>query len=92
LILAECKAKVMQFGGALAASPPSDGWALFYDDLVELLLKGQPLEFQASTGIHLDQVKKNTKDYVRLGYTVSEVVHSYGILSQAINEYAQSLH
>jgi signal transduction histidine kinase len=92
LILAECKAKVLVFGGALAASPPSDGWALFYDDLVDLLLRGQPFEFHAEVGLHSEQVQKNAKDYVRLGYTVSEVVHSYGILSQSITEFAQRLH
>jgi signal transduction histidine kinase len=86
-ILAQCEEKVLRFGGALAAHPPALGWAVFYDDLVQKL--DQPGEFTAILVTPSSSTSSYTNEFVAHGYTVSEVVHSYGILSQSISDLAE---
>lgn len=85
-ILAQCEVKVLRFGGALATNAPAPGWSMFYDELVELLMSDAPPELHFASGDHFRD--KFTKDYVRMGYTVSEVVHSYSVISESIHEFA----
>jgi signal transduction histidine kinase len=41
--------------------------------------------------MHTAEAVKHGKEYLRLGYTVSEVVHSYGVVCQAITDFAAKL-
>jgi signal transduction histidine kinase len=91
-ILAQCEQDVLTFGRTKRSSgPPAEGWHLFYDQLIDLLQRDQPFEFHIERGIHTKGAEDHAKEYVRLGYTVSEVVHSYGVICQAITEFAQRL-
>ncbi len=91
-ILAQCEQEILKFGGALRLSRvPTDGWNIFYDELIDLLARDQPFEFHTELGIHTAGAVKRGKEYLRLGYTVSEVVHSYGVICQAITEFAAKL-
>lgn len=71
-------------------SPESErGLPQFYDYLtgeLERASKGQPMAVEADTGP--DTTAKHGKELKRLGYTVSQVVRGYGVLSQAITEVA----
>ncbi len=69
-----------------------EGWGIFFDELIGLMERDQPFEFHAEKGLHTQEAKKQGKEYVRLGYTVSEVVHSYGVICQSITELASKLH
>jgi signal transduction histidine kinase len=84
-ILELCNRRVLQAGGALAGPTSLSGWSLFYDELIEVLLDGQTVSVAEPT--------ENTepKDYVKLGYTISDVVQSYNIVSQSIVEAAKLL-
>jgi len=68
------------------------GMPLFFDQLVEVLAKNKNdvsfLDEQAilaTAGIH-------GKELLRLGYTLSHVVHAYGAICQGITEYASIRH
>jgi signal transduction histidine kinase len=87
-VLSSCEEKVMHFGGALAAHPPSLGWAMFYDDFIEVLEK--PFEFGARSVSPNPSRSVSHADFVVHGYTISEVVQSYGIISQSITQLAQA--
>lgn len=63
------------------------GLPQFYDYLtgeLERAAKGQPKAAEADEGP--DTTAKHGKELKRLGYTVSQVVQGYGVLSQAITE------
>ena len=90
-LLAQCESKVLSFGGALKTPAPAGGWAIFYDELIELLDSDQPCAFHAECCSRSTLTTTNARDYVRLGYTVSEVVQSYRVISEAISEFAQKL-
>ena len=75
---------------ALAGSHPtseqlSQGLPIFYDQLIMVLEKKltaiPPEEMLATAAIH-------GKEYLRLGYSLSHVVHAYGAMCQAITELA----
>ena len=78
---------------ALAALRPVSaelklGLPLFLDQLVDVLGKNQAAvsvsdeqEILVSSGSH-------GKEFLRLGYTLSHVVHAYGAICQAVTEYA----
>ncbi len=91
-ILTVAKTKALETQGTRMTSDAVEaGWGIFYDELVGLLKRDQPFEFHGEKGLHTAEAEKQGKEYLRLGYTVSEVVHSYGILCQAITELATKL-
>lgn len=64
--------------------------AHFYDDLIEVMRHNElssPEKLEASQSIKRS-ARQWGKESLRLGYTLSEVVHGYGALSQAITQYA----
>ncbi len=93
-ILARCEEKVLRFSGALAAHPPAQGWSVFYDDVVKLF--DVPGDFSA-TSVSRSPLLMNVAELkhahasgpVASGYTLAEVVFSYGIISEAIAELAE---
>ncbi|HET6402365.1 MAG TPA: HAMP domain-containing sensor histidine kinase [Candidatus Kapabacteria bacterium] len=91
-ILAQCEQEILSFGGTKQAlGPADDSWHIFYDELIDLLQRDQPFEFHTEKGLHKVEAEKHGKEYLRLGYTVSEVVHSYGVICQAITDFAAKL-
>ncbi|MFI5200792.1 MAG: sensor histidine kinase [Candidatus Kapaibacterium sp.] len=91
-ILNEAKEQALQTQGTrLTSAALEEGWGIFYDELIGLLTRDQPFEFHAEKGLHTIEAEKQGKEYLRLGYTVSEVVHSYGIICQAITSLATQL-
>jgi signal transduction histidine kinase len=91
-ILQEAKEKALDMQGTRVTSAAvEEGWGIFYDELVGLLKRDQPFEFHAEKGLHTLEAEKQGKEYLKLGYTISEVVHSYGIICQAITSLATKL-
>lgn len=75
-------------GGSANHGTVEEGWKVFYDELIGILKLDQPFEFHSERGAHSSMAVKQGKEYVRLGCTISEVVHSYGNICQAITEVA----
>ena len=91
-ILSVAKQKANETQGSRKRSDAvEEGWGIFYDELIGLLSRDQPFEFHAEKGLHTAEAQKQGKEYLRLGYTVSEVVHSYGVLCQAVTALAGKL-
>lgn len=91
-ILAEAKRNAAKTQGArITSSAQQEGWGIFYDELIGLLKRNQPFEIHGEKGLHTVEAEKQGKEYLRLGYTVSEVVHSYGVICQAITSLATTL-
>ncbi len=91
-ILAQCEDAILSFGEQVGTRKPmSGGWHLFYDQLIDLLKRDQPFEFHTERGIYTQDAETHAKEYLRLGYTVSEVVHSYGVICQTITRFADEM-
>jgi signal transduction histidine kinase len=91
-ILAEAKQRASKTQGTrMTSSVQEEGWGIFYDELVGLLKRNQPFESHGEKGLHTVEAEKQGKEYLRLGYTVSEVVHGYGIICQTITSLATTL-
>ena len=92
-ILALCAEKLLRVSGSRTSSLEMDlGLPIFYDELIEILradeeklIAGADL---VSSSIHSDSAIRRGKESLKLGYTVSQVVFSYGALCQSITEYA----
>lgn len=67
------------------------GLPVFYDELVEVLRADEERphspDVVSSESIHAPSAARRGKESLRLGYTISQVVHGYGALCQAITEY-----
>lgn len=90
-ILAVAKKKASESRWArITSDAVEEGWSVFYDDLTSRL---QPEETRPPSSQESDKavLEKRGKDYLRLGYAISEVVQSYSIIYQAITESAISL-
>ncbi|MBC7419850.1 MAG: HAMP domain-containing histidine kinase [Bdellovibrio sp.] len=85
-ILALCEAKTKTLAGLRGDSEQLRlGLPLFYDQLIRVLvekLSEGPPEAMLRTAAH------HGKEYLRLGYSLSHVVHSYGAMCQSITELA----
>src|SRR5665213_388406 len=91
-ILATAKEKANETQGTRERTHAvEEGWGIFFDELIGLMKRDEPFEFHAELGLHKEEAEKQGKEYLRLGYTVSEVVHSYGVLCQAITSLAGKL-
>jgi hypothetical protein len=86
-IIKECRAKV-----AIRSIPPpttaeiDHGVPMFLDELVEELRKGSGSPAMATTA------RKHGRDLQRQGFSVSQVVHDYGDICQAITGLAVEKH
>lgn len=89
VILDKAKEKSKQGEKGRGSSTAMDqGWGLFYDELTELMRQDEPFASHNELGQHTQQAEKHGEEYLRMGYTLSEVVHSYGIICQAITSHA----
>ncbi len=91
-ILALCAQKLLRVSDARNSSEEMErGLPVFYDELYEVLRADEQESSQAvdhfSNSVHRDEAIRRGKESLRLGYTISQVVHGYGTLCQAITEY-----
>ncbi len=90
-ILALCAKKLALLADSRTSSAEMEkGLPIFYDELIEVLRldeenPGPPND--ASANIHTLSATRRGKESLRLGYTISQVVHGYGALCQAVTEY-----
>lgn len=68
-----------------------EGWNYFYSELIGLLELDRPFEFNSEKGVHTEAAEKHGATYHRMGFSVSEVVYSYGVICQAITATASDL-
>ena len=90
-ILALCRKKSFDKSIAQSSMDEMDkGLAIFYQELTEVLgTEGnQGVLDRLSQESHQNSATARGKDSLRLGYTISQVVHGYGALCQSITEYA----
>jgi signal transduction histidine kinase len=75
-----------------ALRPTSDelkkGLPIFYEQLIEVLFKEQAAVSVGDERKILNTSGVHGKELLRLGYTISHVVHAYGAICQAITEIA----
>ena len=92
-ILALCGEKLLKLSDERSSSHEMEsGLPVFYDELVEVLRMDEdearvPIEGVSGT-VHHEAATRRGKESLRLGYTVSQVVHGYGALCQSITQYA----
>jgi len=94
-ILALCREKLLELSEPRSSSDEMEsGLPVFYDELIEVLQKDEDdssLDIDRVSGtIHHAAATRRGKESLRLGYTVSQVVHGYGALCQAITQFAAS--
>ncbi len=92
-ILGLCREKLRELSEPRSSSDEMDyGLPVFYDELIAVLRKDEEdssVNIDRMTGsIHHAAATRRGKESLRLGYTVSQVVHGYGVLCQAITQYA----
>jgi signal transduction histidine kinase len=69
------------------------GLPVFYKDLIDVLQKG-PIDDGSEDPVHTEEITvgeaaAHGKESRRLGYTISQVVHGYGAICQAVTDFAQ---
>lgn len=85
-ILALSDEKTRSLAGVLASSEQLRlGLPLFYDQLIKVLNKRISTEANEEL---LASAETHGKEFLRLGYSLSHVVHAYGAMCQAITELA----
>ena len=92
-ILASCEEKLSRVKDQRSSSLEMErGLPIFYDELIEVLRADEEESSESQDeGIgsaHQSSAIRRGKESLRLGYTVSQVVHGYGALCQAITEYS----
>lgn len=94
-IIKLCKTKVLEASESKPTSALLDaGLPIFYDEVIEVL---QRTSDSPNSDNHTFTIERFTqgdaaahgKESLRLGYTISQVVHAYGAVCQCITEYAQ---
>jgi len=93
-ILALCAKKLSTLSETRSSSDEMElGLPVFYDELIEVLRADHENGLMESDKniqfAHQDSAKLRGKESLRLGYTVSQVVHGYGALCQSITEYVK---
>ena len=73
-IITNCEERVLKFGGSLSGAVPSHGWAVFYDELIELLIEGNAEHFVAESKSSSKRALQHVKGHVKLGYNVGDVI------------------
>lgn len=66
--------------------------SIFYDELVEILRVDsiRPVRKSVIDNIHTLSANRRGKESLKLGYSISQVVHSYGAICQAITQYLET--
>ena len=93
-ILSLCSEKILRLAGSRSSSDElKRGLPLFYDELIEVL-RTDTDEFgearnSAVEAIHRASAERQGKESLKLGYSISQVVHGYGAICQAITQHVQ---
>jgi signal transduction histidine kinase len=93
-ILALCSNKLVRLADSRSSSQEMErGLPLFYDELIEVL-RADADEFGEARKDEIESLHRNSaelraKESLRLGYSISQVVHGYGALCQAITQYIE---
>ena len=91
-ILALCSNKILTLAGSRSSSEEMEkGLPVFYDELIEVLRadldESASARNNAIESVHRASAERRGKESLKLGYSISQVVHGYGALCQAITEY-----
>ncbi len=85
-----CREKVSAVSGSKPTSALLDrGLPLFYDELIEVLRRTASNEVLSPSLKTSRDAAAHGKESLRLGYTISQVVHSYGAVCQSLTEFVQ---
>ncbi|HET6402363.1 MAG TPA: HAMP domain-containing sensor histidine kinase [Candidatus Kapabacteria bacterium] len=91
-ILTAAKQKASEARWArISTDAEGDGWGVFYDDLTGLLKTEERGAADGAKSAEPAIPERKGKEYLRLGYAISEVVQSFSIIYQAITESAVKL-
>ena len=93
-ILALCSLKIVSLAGERSSSEELEkGLPVFYDELIEVLRadtdESGSARNNAIESVHRSSAERRGKESLKLGYSISQVVHGYGALCQAITEYVE---
>ena len=92
-VLLRCKQQMMKnLGTRQTSEMVEEGLPVFYDQLIEILQRDGSFELDsesnptamATRSSAAEAARNQGKEYLRLGYPISEVVHSYGAICQSI--------
>ena len=96
-ILALCTEKTLHLADSKSSSDEMErGLPTFYDELIEVL-RGDTDESEergenSIENTHRASAERHGKESLRLGYSISQVVHGYGAICQAITQYVSNSH
>jgi signal transduction histidine kinase len=95
-ILALCSNKIVRLADSRSSSEEMErGLPLFYNELIEVLRADADTDEFGEVGnntienVHRNSAERRGKESLRLGYSISQVVHGYGALCQAITQYIE---
>ena len=93
-ILALCSLKIVSLAGERSSSEELEkGLPVFYDELIEVLRadtdESGSARNNAIARVHRASAERRGKESLKLGYSISQVVHGYGALCQAITQYVE---
>jgi signal transduction histidine kinase len=93
-ILALCLQKIIRIADSRNSSEEMErGLPVFYDELIEVLRADTEESGEADNiaieSVHRASAERRGKESLKLGYSISQVVHGYGALCQAITQYVE---
>ena len=91
-ILSLCSLKIARLADSRGSSDEMErGLPVFYDELIEVLRfdlnESGSARNSAIESLHRSSAERRGKESLKLGYSISQVVHGYGALCQAITQY-----
>lgn len=92
-ILKLCREKLLKLSASKDSSSEMElGLPLFYEELISLLQADEEasrdMMGESKEQSYRDSAARRGRESLRLRYTISQVVHGYGAICQAITEYA----
>lgn len=93
-ILASAKQKALDARwGRIRSDADEEGWDFFYDELTDRFRTGESMALSQSPNRQASGDSPiRGKEYVRLGYAITEAVQSYNIIYLAITDSAAEMH
>ncbi len=86
-ILALCSKKITGLGDSMSSSDEMErGLPVFYDELIEVLRADADIDESREPdnnsieSVHRAAAERRGKESLKLGYSISQVVHGYGAL------------
>lgn len=95
-ILALCSKKIARLADSMSSSDEMErGLPVFYNELIQVLRADADIDESGKANnnsiesLHRAAAERRGKESLKLGYSISQVVHGYGAICQAITEYIQ---